>query len=67
MPQGTVQWFGDAKSLGFIAREGGPDVFVHSSAIEAGGFCSFAAGDVVKFESIEGLKGAQAANVRTSG
>jgi len=60
---GTVKWFNDAKGFGFIAREGGPDVFVHFSAIEANGFKSLAEGDRVEFEIVEGQKGPQAANV----
>jgi len=60
---GTVKWFNDAKGFGFIQREGGPDVFVHFSAIAAGGFKSLAEGDKVEFEVVEGPKGLQAANV----
>jgi CspA family cold shock protein len=64
MPKGTVKWFNDAKGFGFITQEGGKDVFVHFSAIEAGGFRSLAEGDEVEFEVVEGEKGLQAANVR---
>jgi CspA family cold shock protein len=60
---GTVKWFNDAKGFGFIAREGGPDVFVHFSAIEANGFKSLVEGDRVEFDIVEGQKGPQAANV----
>ncbi|MGH7592592.1 MAG: cold-shock protein [Gemmatimonadales bacterium] len=64
MPKGTVKWFNDAKGFGFIAQEGGKDVFVHFSAIEASGFRSLAEGDVVEFDVVEGPKGLQAANVK---
>jgi CspA family cold shock protein len=64
MPKGTVKWFNDAKGFGFIAQEGGKDVFVHFSAIEAGGFRSLSEGEEVEFEVVEGPKGLQAANVR---
>ena len=60
---GTVKWFNDAKGFGFIAREGGPDVFVHFSAIQSTGFKSLAEGDRVEFEIVQGQKGPQAANV----
>jgi CspA family cold shock protein len=60
---GTVKWFNDAKGFGFIQREGGPDVFVHFSAIQASGFKSLVEGDKVEFEIVDGQKGPQAANV----
>jgi CspA family cold shock protein len=60
---GTVKWFNDAKGFGFIQRDGGPDVFVHFSAIESSGFRSLAEGDKVQFEIVDGQKGPQAANV----
>jgi len=58
--QGTVKWFNDAKGFGFIAHEGGPDVFVHFSAIQTQGFKSLAEGDKVEFEIVQGQKGPQA-------
>ena len=64
MATGTVKWFNDAKGLGFITQEGGEDVFVHYSAVQAQGFKSLAEGDRVEFEVTRGPKGLQAANVR---
>ena len=64
MATGSVKWFNDAKGYGFITQEGGEDVFVHYSAIQAGGFKSLAEGDRVEFEVTKGPKGLQAANVR---
>ena len=64
MAQGQVKWFNDAKGYGFITQEGGEDVFVHYSAIQAQGFKSLAEGDKVEFEVTRGPKGPQAANVR---
>jgi CspA family cold shock protein len=61
--QGTVKWFNDAKGYGFISHEGGPDVFVHFSAIQGNGFKSLAEGDKVEFEIVQGQKGPQAADV----
>ena len=67
MPKGTVKWFNDAKGFGFIAQEGGKDVFVHFSAIEASGFRSLGEGHAVEFDIVEGPKGLQAANVKKVG
>ena len=64
MATGKVKWFNDAKGFGFITREGGPDLFVHHSAIVAEGFRSLSEGQEVEFEITEGPKGLQATNVR---
>jgi cold shock protein len=66
MATGKVKWFNDAKGFGFIAREDGPDVFVHHTAIMAEGFRSLSEGQEVEFDITEGPKGLQAANVRKS-
>jgi len=60
---GTVKWFNGSKGYGFIARDGGDDVFVHYSAISGEGFRNLDEGDQVEFEVVMGPKGAQAANV----
>ncbi len=61
---GTVKWFNGDKGYGFIARDGGPDVFVHYSAIQADGFRNLTEGQKVEFTIEQGPKGLQAANVR---
>jgi CspA family cold shock protein len=61
---GTVKWFNDAKGYGFLAQDGGKDVFVHHSAIEAEGFRSLTEGDKVEFSIEQGPKGPSAVNVR---
>ena len=63
MVEGTVKWFNDSKGFGFIAQDGGPDVFVHHSAIQAQGFKTLAEGARVQFEIVDGAKGPAAANV----
>ncbi len=60
---GKVKWFNEAKGFGFIERQGGPDVFVHYSAIVGDGFRTLKEGDEVSFEVTQGPKGPQAANV----
>lgn len=61
---GTVKWFNASKGFGFIEREGGPDVFVHFSAIAASGFKTLDEGQKVEFSIEQGPKGLQAADVR---
>lgn len=61
--QGTVKWFNATKGYGFIAREGGEDVFVHYSAIQADGYRSLTEGQRVEFTLERGPKGLQASNV----
>ncbi len=63
MTNGTVRWFNDRKGFGFIEQEGGPDVFVHHSAINSSGFKSLNEGDEVSFDIEQGQKGPAAANV----
>jgi CspA family cold shock protein len=59
--QGTVKWFNDNKGFGFITQNnGGPDVFVHYSALSGEGYKSLSEGDQVEFEITEGPKGPQA-------
>jgi len=60
---GTVKWFNRAKGYGFIAREGGEDVFVHYSAIQENGFRNLEEGQRVEFEVEMGPKGAHAVRV----
>jgi cold shock protein len=64
MAQGTVKWFNGGRGYGFIAVEGGPDVFVHVSAITGGGAPSLEEGQKVEFDITQGQKGPQAENVR---
>lgn len=61
--RGTVKWFNNAKGFGFLGREGGPDVFIHYSAIASEGYKSLQENDQVEFEIVQGEKGPQAANV----
>nr|WP_205863352.1 cold-shock protein [Planosporangium thailandense] len=62
--QGTVKWFNSEKGYGFIAVDGGQDVFVHFSAIQMDGYKTLEDGQRVEFEIAQGNKGPQAENVR---
>ena len=55
-----------AKGYGFISRQTGEDVFVHFSAIQAGGFRSLLEGQGVQFDVTKGPKGWQAENVQAA-
>src|SRR5262249_16158124 len=63
MAQGVVKWFNADKGYGFIAVDGGPDVFVHFSAITGSGYRSLEEGQKVEFDITQGQKGPQAQNV----
>ncbi|HLQ54425.1 MAG TPA: cold-shock protein [Streptosporangiaceae bacterium] len=65
MAQGTVKWFNADKGYGFIAVDGGRDVFVHFSAIQADGYRSLEEGQRVEFDIEQGDRGPQATSVRT--
>ena len=65
MAQGTVKWFNAEKGFGFIEQDGGgPDVFVHYSAIGGNGYRSLDENARVEFEVTQGQKGPQAEDVR---
>ncbi len=60
---GSVKWFNASKGYGFIERQGGPDVFVHYTAIQSDGYRSLQEGQKVEFSIEQGPKGLQAARV----
>ena len=62
--QGTVKWFNSEKGYGFIAVDGGQDVFVHFTAIDMEGYKTLDDGARVEFEIAQGQKGPQAEKVR---
>ncbi|MFD3473125.1 cold-shock protein [Streptomyces sp. NPDC058682] len=64
MATGTVKWFNSEKGFGFIQQDdGGPDVFVHFSAIQTTGFKELTEGASVEYDVTQGPKGPQAENV----
>ena len=67
MAQGTVKWFNADKGYGFMAVDGGQDVFVHFSAIVGEGNRSLEDGQRVEFEIAQDPKGEQADQVRVVG
>jgi cold shock protein len=65
MATGTVKWFNADKGFGFIIIDGGgPDVFVHHSAIQADGYRELRDEQRVQFDVVQGAKGPQADAVR---
>lgn len=51
MPVGTVKWFNSTKGFGFIQPDqGGPDVFVHISAVERAGMGTLNEGQKVSYD-----------------
>ena len=66
MAQGTVKWFNAEKGFGFITPDGGgPDVFVHFSAITGTGYRSLEENQKVTYTVTQGNKGPQATDVTT--
>jgi cold shock protein len=63
VPTGKVKWYDSDKGYGFLARDDGGEVFVHSSALPAG-TTSLRQGQRVEFGVAEGRRGAQALQVR---
>ena len=62
--QGKVKFFDNDRGFGFISREGGDDLFVHVSNLQAGG-TTLAEGQAVEFEIGPGRKSEEAKNVRS--
>ncbi len=60
---GTVKWFEDSKGYGFIKRDGGGDVFVHSSAIQMEGRRTLERGQRVEFSVVQDSRGPKASRV----
>lgn len=66
MATGIVKWFNSEKGFGFIQQDdGGPDVFVHFSAIQTTGFKELPEGAKVEYDVTQGPKGPQAERVVT--
>jgi CspA family cold shock protein len=64
VPEGKVKWFNEKKGFGFIEQDGGPDLFVHHTAITGEGFKTLSEGQRVSFEAEETPKGPNAKNVQ---
>ncbi len=67
MATGTVKWYNSQKGFGFIAPDdGGKDVFVHATALEAAGVRSLNDGQAVTFETKEERGKIAATNLRVA-
>ncbi|MBS0281450.1 MAG: cold-shock protein [Proteobacteria bacterium] len=67
MTIGTVKFFNATKGFGFIAPDdGGKDVFVHVSAVEAAGMRGLNEGDKISFDIQPDARGAKAANLKSA-
>jgi cold shock protein len=65
MATGKVKWFNDQKGFGFISSDqGGKDIFVHHTVIQAEGFRTLQDGEAVEYEAEDGPKGIKATLVR---
>ena len=60
---GVMRWFSNAKGYGFLGRAGGPEVFVHYSSIQAGGYKTLNGGEHAEYDVMQGEKGPQADQV----
>ncbi len=67
MASGKVKWFDNRKGFGFIAQDGGQDIFVHHTAITGQGFKTLQEGEEVNFEVVTSDKGPRATNVERTG
>ncbi|WP_433476807.1 cold-shock protein [Spirillospora sp. CA-142024] len=63
MPTGKVKWYDSDKGFGFLTRDDGGEVFVHSSALP-GGVTTLRPGQRIEFGVVEGRRGQQALQVR---
>lgn len=63
MEVGIVKWFNNAKGFGFIAAEGGNDIFAHFSVIEMEGYRTLKAGQKVQYEVAGGERGVHATKI----
>ena len=67
MTIGTVKFFNSDKGFGFVAPEdGGKDVFVHATAVEAAGMSSLSEGQRISFETQPDAKGLKAVNLKAA-
>jgi cold shock protein len=61
MPTGTVKWFNPQKGYGFVAPEGGgPDAFVHISAVERAGLAGLNEGQKIQYDVVNNPRSGKA-------